>query len=182
MVIRMIVEIKFDPEFASLIDAGKKSVTFRRGRKGNEGDIFWVGDEPYMIVKVVEMNLPSFILDHFTEDGFEHISVAYQWFSKHYNTHGIANLKSVTGYAHYFVPVKSIDKDRLVRVFGAVGWETHPTIDEEYMVIKRKGISLRMRIDDMDIDRTVEDIGYMVSLLVSKNGLTVESIVNYCRE
>lgn len=178
----MIVQIEFSPEFESQVKAGKKSVTFRRTMKGQVGDVFWCGDEPFIITNVRWYNLPKFILDNYVDDGFDHISVAYQWFNEHYKAHGIANLNQINGYAHYFVPIRCIDKDRLLVVFTTLGWEVTPTIDEEFMVIKRKGISLRMRLDDTDIDRTVADVSYMIDLLVSKNGLTVESIVNYCRE
>lgn len=100
----MTCHLDFDKKFVMQIVLGAKRVTFRRGAKGNIGDLFPVeycgASYLFRITDVQPICLSVFCREYWNEDGFKSENDAWEYFSRHYgDKHEFC---AIDGYLHRF--------------------------------------------------------------------------------
>ena len=176
----MIVELAFDDEFVSQIESGNKTITFRRTQHGTNGDVFKCGDKYYIITDSHHVELPDFILHNYKNDGFDHISQAYLWFAKHYGIVDVYSAQAMQGYAHEFVPMDTIDMEKIVKMLTDKGWYISPIQhDQNYTLLRNHGSYVV--VPKINASRYADEISEVIKFCTAMLGYSCASLVHYCK-
>lgn len=103
--------LSFSPQFKDMILSGRKTVTFRRFKHAEEGDIFpFDSSHRLQITHIKAMHLRSFISLYWSADGFDSMTDACKYFENLYDGHttgDLSNVHDIEGYCHEFEVIQN---------------------------------------------------------------------------